>query len=89
MASYPIWNFVNACIYKSSKSWGARRRASVSVYVGSSASNSHEFVHHATTHREHANGDREYRFFIDGVCVKRAILRKGTSELEYLDPEEA
>jgi hypothetical protein len=89
MRSYPIWNEVTACIYGSSKSWGAKQTAGVTVKVGTSARNSHEFVHHATTHREHANGDREYRFFVDGKCVKRSILRKGSFDLETLQIEES
>ncbi len=89
MRSYPIWNAVTACIYGSSKSWGAKQTASVDVLVGTSSRNSHKFVSHATTHREHANGDREYRFFVDGKCVKRAILRKGATELESLSIEES
>ena len=84
MKSYPIWNIVSACIYQSSKSWGAKKCAEVTVQVGTSAKNSHTFVRHAVTHREHDNGDREFRFHVDGVCVKRSILRKGAAELESL-----
>jgi hypothetical protein len=86
--SYPIWNVVSACIYQSSKSWGAKQTAEVSVLVGSSAQNSHPFVRHATTHRQLANGDREYRFYLDGECVRRAILRKGSRALERLSVQE-
>lgn len=82
--SYPIWNQVTACIYNSSKSWGAKRCSEVAVKVGTSASNSHDFVTHATTHRELENGDREFRFHVDGVCVKRAIVRKKSREMEIL-----
>lgn len=85
---YPIWNDVRACIYKASKSWGARQTSEVFVKVGSSAKNSHDFIRHATTHRQHDNGDKEFRFYVDGECVKRAILRKGASELEFLNPSE-
>ncbi len=84
MRQYPIWNDVQACIYGSSKSWGAKMTAAVSVLVGSSSRNSHKFVAHATTHRQHDNGDKEFRFYVDGVCVKRAVLRKGAAGLEFL-----
>lgn len=90
--AYPIWNQVQACIYRSSKSWGAKVAAAVTVFVGSSAKNSHAFVSHATTHRLHDNGDREFRFYVDEKCVKRAILRKGSDKLERMpveDPAEA
>ena len=52
--SYPIWNNVEACIYGSSKSWGARDTCNVNVNVGSSATYSNHFVNHteeAATHQ--------------------------------------
>lgn len=88
MRQYPIWNDVSACIYGSSKSWGAKLTAAVTVLVGSSSRNSHRFVSHATTHRQHENGDKEFRFYVDEKCVKRAVLRKGASALEFLPVEE-
>jgi len=87
--SYPIWNKITACIYGSDKSYGVKQTGAVEVLVGSSASNSHKFVSHSVTHRQHVNGDREFRFYVDGVCVKRAMLRKGASALEALDHEVA
>ena len=83
--SYPIWNKVTACIYGSSKSYGVKVDGQVDVVVGTSAKNSHDFVSHRTTHRLHDNGDREYRFFVDNVCVKRAVLAKGSSNIEFVD----
>lgn len=49
--SYPIWNNVQACIYNSNKSWGAKKNCVVEVKTGSSASNSESLVTHETTHR--------------------------------------
>ena len=86
--SYPIWNKVTACIYGSSKSYGVKETGQVDVVVGTSAKNSHDFVSHRTTHRLHDNGDREYRFYVDNVCIKRAILAKGASEIKLLEIEE-
>tara|TARA_R110002020_G_scaffold83767_1_gene208041 strand:- start:833 stop:1135 length:303 start_codon:yes stop_codon:yes gene_type:complete len=83
--SYPIWNKVQACIYKSSKDWGAREESNVTVCVGTSASNSHEFVNHRTTRRELDNGDCEFRFYVDGVCIKRAVVTKKEKEMKQLD----
>jgi len=74
MRSYPIWNIVQACIYKSGKSWGSREESAVDVVVGTSAQNSHYFVSHKTTHRTHDDGTQEFRFYVDGVVVKRAII---------------
>ena len=81
MASYPIWNKVTACIYKGAKSYGVKQTGDVSVYVGSSARNSHHFLNHTTTFRLLENGDREFRFYLDGKLVKRARLEKATQKL--------
>ena len=86
--SYPIWNKVTACIYGSSKSYGVKAEGQVDVVIGTSAKNSHDFVSHRTTHRLHDIGDREYRFYVDNVCIKRAILAKGASEIKLLELEE-
>ena len=74
MRQYPIWNDVTACIYKASKSYGVRETGDVTVRIGTSSRNSHEFVRHTTTHRELLDGTREYRFYVDGVCIRRATL---------------
>ena len=84
MYSYPIWNDVTACIYKGDKSYGIKSTGEVSVDIGTSAKNSHHFLTHTTTHRQLENGDREYRFYIDGEIIKRAILRKGKHEIEFI-----
>ena len=88
VASYPIWNQITACIYKSGKSYGVRETGEVNVLVGTSNNNSHHFVNHSTTHRKLDDGAREYRFYVDDVCVKRARLAKGSSELEWLPAAE-
>jgi len=79
--AYPIWNRVQACIYKASKSWGARADCVVDVLVGTSSSNSHRFLTHTTTHRVLENGDKSFRFYVDHVCVRQATLVKKTKEL--------
>ena len=84
MSSYPIWNKITACIYKAGKSYGVKDTGEVEVCVGTSSSNSHAFVKHATTHRELENGDRSFHFYVDGDCVKKALLRKGKKELEFV-----
>jgi hypothetical protein len=81
---YPIWNKITACIYKADKSYGVRESGEVKIVVGTSSCNSHAFVKHATTHREHENGDRSFHFYVDGDCVKKALLRKGKKELEFV-----
>ena len=84
MRSYPIWNDITACVYKGAKSYGVKNTGDVEVLIGTSASNSHTFLKHSTTHRQLDNGDREYRFYIDGEVIKRALLKKGASDIEYL-----
>ncbi len=88
MKQYPIWNIITACIYKSAKSYGVRNTGDVEVRVGTSSRNSHKFLQHTTTHRLLNNGDREYRFYIDGECVRRAILKKGADDLTHIHPHE-
>ena len=83
--SYPIWNNITDCIYAGSKSYGVRERGEVEVRVGTSGSNSHLFLNHRTTHKILDNGDREYRFYVDDKCIKRALLPKGEIELQYLE----
>jgi hypothetical protein len=82
--SYPIWNIVTACIYKSAKSYGVRERGEVEVRIGTSRTNSHTFVTHRTTHKILENGDREYRFYVNDQCIKRALLPKGAREIKHL-----
>jgi len=84
MSSYPIWNKITACIYKGGKSYGVRKNGEVEVLVGSSASNSHNFVSHSVTHRKLENGDRSFHFYVDGSCLKKALLKKGASEIEII-----
>ncbi len=81
--SYPIWNNITACIYKASKSYGVRERGEVEIRIGTSGSNSHHFLNHRTTHKVLENGDREYRFYVDDVLVRRALLRKGDNKIEF------
>jgi len=83
MSSYPIWNRITACIYKGGKSYGVRETGEVEVLVGTSASNSHLFLKHCVTHRELEDGSREYRFYLDGVVLKRAVLPKGADQLDF------
>ena len=53
----PIWTEVEACTYKSSKSWGAIDTCSFRQYVGSSAKNSHLQCSFITTKRFNAEDD--------------------------------
>ena len=94
MKSYPIWNKIQSCAYANNgsrtgnKSYGIKEHGETNIVVGTSASNSHDFITHKTTHKQHENGDREYRFYIselsgDMKLIRRAILRKNANELEF------
>ena len=85
--SYPIWNKITACIYKSNKSYGVRNEGVNNIYCGTSANNSYHFAKVVSTHRQLENGDREYRLYVDKVIVKRAILKKGQTELLFVNSE--
>ena len=85
--SYPIWNNVEACIYGSSKSWGARDTCDVNVSVGSSAKYSNHFVNHTTTKREIEQDLFEFRFYVDNKIIKRALFDKKNKTFNFLDRE--
>lgn len=88
MRQYPIWNNIQSCSYANktgktgNKSYGVKEHNECQILIGTSARNSHEFLTHKVTHRQHENGDREYRFYIDDVCVKIGVLRKNQTEIE-------
>lgn len=77
--SHPIWNNVTACKYNSNKSYGISDTGEVQILVGSSASNSHEFVKHVTTRRffNHEKYGRVcvFKFSVDGVVLKIMIFK--------------
>ena len=84
MKQYKIWNLIKSCQYKSSKSYGVENTGDVSIFVGTSSRNSFHFANHATTHRLLENGDREFRFYFNGKCIKRVLLTKGATKLKKL-----
>ena len=90
MQSYPIWNQINSCIYadkpgskKGNKSYGVKQHSEVSIYVGTSAKNSLKFLTHSVTHREHSNGEHEFRFYVNDELMTTAVLPKGGTKLMY------
>ena len=59
--SYPIWNNITACCYQSGKSYGVKETGENNICVGSSPSNSHDFLKTIITKR--------LRFYKDELCV--------------------
>lgn len=80
MHSYPIWNQVQACIYKSDKSYGVKERGEVSIKVGTSRTYSFDFVDHKTTVKDIDKHTKEYRFYVDGHLIKQAFFNTKTKE---------
>lgn len=89
--SYPIWNDVKACIYSSSKSYGARDTSECAVRVGTSKSNSELLCTHVTTRREHGGAWTVYTFGVDvpgkGLeILARKYMHNKTREWSDTDP---
>ncbi len=77
--SYPIWHEVEACHYKSSKSYGGKSNSASTIKVGSSGSNSEELGHVLTTRRVF-NHDKHgrvvvFKLSVDNVVLKAAIFK--------------
>lgn len=77
--NYPIWNKVEACKYKSDKSFGNKDTFHLTQLIGSSSKNSHEFVDLITTKRRFWDEEMndyywKFSFSVDGKILKRAIF---------------
>ena len=77
MASYPIWNKIQACIYKAPKSYGVKSDGTNEILVGTSAKNSHSFINTRVTHRKNEDGTRTYHYYIDGKLYAKGVLIGG------------
>ena len=84
MASYPIWNKITACIYKGSKCFGVRNDGLNEILIGTSKSNSHEFVKTRVTHKKHEDGTRTYHFYLDDKLIKKATLIDQDCKIELV-----
>jgi hypothetical protein len=85
--AYSIWNDVEACIYNSSKSWGAKDTCNVNVNVGSSSKYSNHFVTHTTTKKEIKKNLFEFRFYVNKQIIQRALFDNLTKSFNFLDRE--
>ena len=85
MHSYPIWNKIQACIYKGAKSYGIKEDGQNEILIGTSASNSHSFVKTRVTHKKHEDGTRTYHFYLDDVLIKKATLKGKNLDIEVIN----
>ena len=77
--SYPIWHAVQACHYKSDKSWGEKDTSQDNILVGSSKNNSHTLANTITTRKFYTHdkyGDVcVFKYSVDGIVVKELIFK--------------
>ena len=77
--NYSIWHEVDACHYKSSKSYGGRTDSGDTIKVGSSSSNSEELGFILTTKRvyNHEKYGRVvvFKLSLDNVILKIALFK--------------
>lgn len=79
MRQYPIRHDVKACIYKSSKSYGAKNTSEETIYVGSGKNNSHTLAKVCTTKRFKSNYKNfgsyvVFRISVDNIVLKEMIF---------------
>ena len=81
--NYPIWNNVTACIYKGCKSYGVKETGEVNVLIGSSKTNSFDFLTHKITCRESRQklDCLSFHFYVDDKLIKTALYNKRTKQL--------
>lgn len=80
---YPIWNKVQACIYQSNKSYGAKDDSNVEIFVGTSSKNSHLFIETRVI-RVETDDEILFKFYVDEIKVKEArfLNKKGKADGE-------
>ena len=86
--SYPIWNKIQACIYKASKCYGIKNDGVNEILIGTSKSNSHSFVKTRVTHKKQEDGTRTYHFYLDDKLIKTASLKNGEVKIKEIKDEQ-
>lgn len=78
-SNYPIWHQVQACHYKSNKSYGGRNNSGETIYIGTSSKYSYKHCKILTTRREilHPKFGNCYIFrtSIDDIVLKESLVR--------------
>lgn len=75
---YPIWIDVQACVYGSNKSYGAKDTNEQKILVGSSRTNSHELStiinYKKRYHHEKYGSVISFRTKVDGIILNEMIF---------------
>ena len=84
--SYSIWIDVQACVYKTSKSYGAKDTNFETINVGTSATYSHKFYTRATNKKllPEYRGFKDvtvFRGYHNGICVEELVMSNKTREV--------
>ena len=87
MRSYPIWIDTNNPSYAGNKSQGVRSYANNFVSIGSSRSNSFDFLNHSIKCIDEG-AKRIFHFFLDGQLVKSAEYNKNKKVMSITSTED-
>tara|TARA_R100000789_G_scaffold97744_1_gene100658 strand:- start:9 stop:296 length:288 start_codon:yes stop_codon:yes gene_type:complete len=75
MRQYKIWNIIDNPSYKTPKSFGANEYAKTSIKVGSSSSNSFDFLEHEVKTFLNDKGRKVFQFWVDDVLIKEVVQK--------------
>ena len=88
--AYPLWvsTWNNTYSNANAKSMGVKNNASAqsNVYIGTSASNSYDFLNHTLDVQDN-NKEKTFRFFVDNELVKTATYDKQSKTMQVSDME--
>ena len=88
--NYPMWvsTWNNTYSNANTKSMGVKNNASAqsNVYIGTSASNSYDFLNHTLDVQDNSK-EKTFRFFVDNELVKTATYNKNKKTMHVSDME--
>lgn len=86
--SYPIWNKITSCAYKSSnKSYGVREHNEIDMLVGYGSNHSKSMCIIKQTQKD-LGVWRSYRLYVDGKLIKQMYFNKETCKFRKRIPKE-
>ena len=88
--SYPMWvsTWNNTYSNANSKSMGVKNNASAqsNIYIGTSASNSYDFLNHTVDVTDNSK-EKIFRFYVDNQLLKTATYKKQSKTMHIEDME--